>query len=263
MPFTQKMLVMYSPLQLILVIAAVFTLLAVFGVLSIGFVVPRNKLKIHNDVAGPIFGVIGTIYAVMLAFVVVITWQSHDVTKERIDNEVSGLIGLFMGAEGLKDPMRTELRAAILDYGSSVVSDEWKDLKVGRSSPATASSLYRVMKLTSSYEPTTKAEEICLSKSLEKIEQLFELRRLRQLDSRDGIHPILWIALISGGIITVLASCIFGTETVGLQMIMTVSLALLIALVLFTIVELDFPFTGKMGLKPTAFAEMVERLKAY
>lgn len=133
---------------------------------------------------------------------------------------------------------------------------------MGKSTPFTDTKLYKAMSLYTSYEPATKTEEICLEKSIDKISNLIELRRMRQLDARTGIHPMLWLTLIFGGFVTVLISCVFGIESLDLQLMATLSLALMIAIVLFTIVELDYPFTGKMGLSPVAFQEMVARLKA-
>lgn len=263
MPLSQKMLIYFSPYQLAAMFIVVFVGAAVLGVALTRRLIPLHELKVHNEVAGPIFGVIGTIYAVMLAFVVVITWQSHDMTKQHVDSEVSGMVSLFVAAEGFKEPMKTQSRQVTLDYAESIAREEWKSLKVGVSSPITASVLFKLMKLYGSYEPSSKTEEICLAKSMDKMSELVELRRRRQLDSREGIHPMLWIALIAGGFITICMSCLFGTESPSLQVIMTVSLAIMIALVLFTIVELDFPFTGKMGLSPVAFEEMVGRLKGY
>jgi hypothetical protein len=263
MDFSQKMLLMFSPLQLISIFVSIFVLIAVSGSIITRRLVSNARLKMHNDFIGPVFGVMGTIYAVMLAFVVVITWESHDATKQHIDREVSGLVSLFAESECFKEPMRSEVRKAVLDYAEAVVNSEWNGLKTGVSTPFTDTKLYNAMKLYGSYEPATKAEEVCLAKSVDKLSDVIELRRMRQLDSRNGIHPILWLTLIAGGIITVLMSCIFGAESFSLQMITTISLACIIAIVLFTIVELDHPFTGKIGLSPAAFQEIVARLKVY
>jgi hypothetical protein len=256
------MLIAFTPLQLVLIFVAVFVPIAVLGVIAARLLIPHTRLKVHNDMVGPIFGTIGTIYAVLLAFIVVITWESHDMTKKHISSEVSGLVGLFVEAEGFKEPMRTDVRRMILNYAESISRDEWKGLKVGKSSPVTATVLFDIMKSYASYVPSTKTEEICLAKSVDKMSDLIELRRMRQLDSREGIHPILWLMIISGSIITILMSCLFGTESLDLQLISSGLLALIIALALFTIIELDFPFTGKMALTPVAFDEMVVRLRA-
>jgi hypothetical protein len=257
------MLLLFSPFQLLLVFVAVFLPIAILGVIAARSIIPNMKLKVHNDVAGPIFGVIGTIYAVMLAFVVVITWESHDVTKKHISSEVSGLVSLFVTAEGFKEPMRSDLRKMILGYAESISAKEWKDLRIGKSTPATATILFDIMKSYAACLPATKTEEACLSESIDKLTGLIELRRMRQLDSVDGIHPMLWVTILLGSAITILMGCLFGTESLNLHLMSTGLLALMISLVLFTIVELDFPFSGKMALSPVAFDEMVIRLRPY
>jgi hypothetical protein len=263
MPLNQKILLVLSPLQLAAVITVFFALLSIIGIVIVRRFIPNKWLKAHNDVAGPIFGVIGTVYAVLLAFVVVITWEGHDAAKRNINVEVGAVIGLFMDAEGLKEPVRQELKALVLEYVESVINDEWKTLKTGNTSPAPATTLYNIVKLCGSYRPENRTEEIFLEKAVDRVDELYSLRRQRQLDSRNGIHPILWMVLIIGGVLTIVIGCFFGTESVSLQIALTASLAALIAIVLFTILELDFPFTGKIGIPPTAFQEVLVRLKTY
>lgn len=263
MPFNQKILLIFSPWQLAALITASFAMLSVLSIVLIRRFISNRWLKTHNDVVGPLFSVIGAVYAVVLAFVVVITWQNHDVTRQNINKEVSAVIAIFMDAEGLKQPVRQEVRKLALEYIDSVINKEWKTLVTGNTSPAPATTLYDMMKLCGSYEPERRTEEIFLEKVVDKLTELYGLRRQRQLDSKNGIDPVLWLVLILGGMLTVVVGCLFGTESMNLQIVLTVALAMLIAIVLFTILELDFPFTGKIGIPSTAFQEVLVRLKAY
>lgn len=79
---------------------------------------------------------------------------------------------------------------------------------------------------------------------------------MRIIDSGTGVHGIIWFVLIAGGLITIIFSFFFGTENHGAQVIMTVLLAALIALILFTVLELDYPFSGDFTIKPTALQQL-------
>src|SRR5262249_48591558 len=49
--------------------------LALGGLLVARRILPRERLAPHHDMIGPEFQVVGTIYAVLLAFVVITVWQ--------------------------------------------------------------------------------------------------------------------------------------------------------------------------------------------
>jgi hypothetical protein len=207
--------------------------------------------------------VIGTIYAVILAFIVIVTWENHDITKQNIDKEIGNLASLSINADAFDPAMKQELRGAIRQYIESIVNDEWSTLRVGQASQATAEALHKIVRTCAAYKPATRTEEIFLDQSVGKIDELYELRRKRQLDSSNGVHPLLWMVIILGGVITILTSCVFESEERSLHIFTSLSLAILIAASLFTILELDFPFTGKMSISSAPFQELLIRLKGY
>ena len=73
------------------------------------------------------------------------------------------------------------------------------------------------------------------------------------MDSRTGIEPLLWFVLIVGGLCVVSFTIFFGAENLKAQLAMACMLALLISLILFTILSLDFPFTGSVSISPEPF----------
>jgi len=71
------------------------------------------------------------------------------------------------------------------------------------------------------------------------------------------LPSILWAVLILGGLITVAFTFFFGSDNMIAQHIMTIMVAVLIALVLFTIFVLDFPFTGDLRVPVEPLEQMV------
>jgi len=68
-----------------------------------------------------------------------------------------------------------------------------------------------------------------------------------------GIHPLLWFVLIGGALATISFTFLFGAENLKAQIIMVVLLSAVISLILFTIMSLDFPFTGAVSISPEPF----------
>ncbi|MGH7883711.1 MAG: DUF4239 domain-containing protein, partial [Candidatus Dormibacteraceae bacterium] len=84
-------------------------------------------LEQHNDVAGFIIAVIGGLYAVLLAFVVISVWDQFEAARADASREAD-LVGLLY-ADAIFFPghavsIRTDLRA----YAQSVVDDDWKEM---------------------------------------------------------------------------------------------------------------------------------------
>jgi hypothetical protein len=94
MPFTQMLLFYIPTMVLGAITVAVFIILSVGGLLLVRQFVPHQRLKVHNDVAGSIFGTLGMAYTVLLAFVVVIVWQNFDKSNLNVQREANCLADL-------------------------------------------------------------------------------------------------------------------------------------------------------------------------
>lgn len=256
MPFTQKLLY-YIPTPLLgAIIISIFVGISIGGLLLVRRFVPHHKLKLHNDVAGSIFEALGMAYTVLLAFVVVIAWQSFDKSSLNVEKEANCLVDLYRDSVSFPETMKGQIHSLIKEYAHTVIGEEWTMLAKGEQSQRAHELLKKIWVVYSSYEPKTENEKIFLSESVRKLNEAGELRRLRLMDSRTGIHPILWSVLLIGGITTIIFTFFFGSENLGAQILMTAMLALVIALILFTVLLLDFPFTGGLNISSEAFKEM-------
>ena len=76
---------------------------------------------------------------------------------------------------------------------------------------------------------------------------------MRLLGVREGIPSILWVLLILGGTTTVCFTYLLGVRTEWLHVLMIAAYTLVLALTLFTISALDYPFDGIVQVGPDAF----------
>ena len=70
-------------------------LAAVGGLTLVQFLVPAATRQKHNDVAGFIYAVLGVIYAVLLALVVIAAWEEHEAAKATVGAEANELAEVF------------------------------------------------------------------------------------------------------------------------------------------------------------------------
>lgn len=261
MPLQQWILINVPTWLLATIMLAVAISTAVGGVLLVRRFVDVNQLKHHHDIAGPIFATVGVVYAVMLSYVLIIVWQNFDETNKNVVLEANYYADIYRDSTGLSEPFRGQMTKVTDDYINAIIDDEWKLLAQGQRSLQVQQLSDKEWKLYSAYEPTTDREKIFYAEILKRMNDAGELRRQRILDAQTGIHPMLWFILLFGGIITVVFAFFFGTENIKAQLIMTTLMAVLIVLILFTILIMDFPFSGDMSVKPDAFKQVLLYLK--
>lgn len=234
---------------------------AVGGVLVVRRIMDVGKLKRHHDIAGPIFSTLGVMYSVLLAFVMVMVWQDFDRAQTDVIHESNCYIDICRDSNGLSEPLRSEFTAALNGYIEAVIKDEWPKLARGEYGYLAHEKIANVWNIYASYEPKTDGEKIYYAEILKKMNDAGEFRRQRIVDASSALHPVLWFVLLFGGIITVAFTFFFGSENLVSQLIMTTLLSVLIALILFTILIMDFPFTGDFSVQPAAFQRVLEFIK--
>jgi hypothetical protein len=259
MPFQQWILLNIPTWLIAAIMLAISVGTAVGGVLLVRWLVDVKKFKEHHDIASPIFSTIGVIYAVMLAFVLVIVWQDFDRAQNNTVQEANYFAQIYRDSTGLPEPFRGRFLEANANYLSAVIKYEWPQMQRGEKSVEAAAAAEKVWEITAGFEPKTEAEKIFFSETLQKMNQAVEMRRQRLQDSASGLHPSLWFVLLLGGIITVVFTFFFGSENLYAQLMMTTMLAVLIVLILFTILLMDFPYSGDLSITVTPFQQVLEQ----
>jgi len=258
MVFTQWLLYNIPSVILCAVILVVSTILSIAGLLIVRRYVPHYRMKLHNDIAGPMSETLGVVYAVLLTFVVVITWQSFDKSAFNVEMEANYLTDLVRDSGALSESFKDEVHNLTDEYAKSVINDEWKSMARGESSPRVQEAVKKLEALYDNYLPKTETERIFFAESVRKLNELCELRRSRLIDAKTGVHPILWFVLIVGAVSTIIFTYFFGSENLKAHVMMTAIISIVLALILFTILSFDFPFTGDVSISPRAFSEMLK-----
>src|SRR5215212_3566225 len=87
-----------------LLIVAVAMLIAVGGLVLVQRLVSTERRRQHNDVAGFIYAVLGVAYAVLLALVVIATWEEFGRARLTVEEEANALAEIFWLAHRLPEP---------------------------------------------------------------------------------------------------------------------------------------------------------------
>jgi uncharacterized membrane protein YraQ (UPF0718 family) len=245
-----------------LLVIAVSVLIAVVGLTLVQRIVPSPVRQQHNDVAGFIYAVLGVIYAVLIALVVIAVWEDFVAARVTVDREASELDDVFRLAHPLPEPEGRQLQQLARSYAQVVVDKEWALMAQGRTSPQAWDLLDEMTLVFENVEVRTKAEQMLYGEGLDRINELTDARNARFVEADEGIPTVLWGVLIVGGILVVGFTYLFGMENTFVHKLMVAVLALIISFVLFTIGVLEYPFSGDVRVSPEPFELVLERFES-
>ena len=127
------------PLRLSAIILIVpTTLLAMAGPVFVRRYVELNQLRTNNEVAGFKFATVGVLYAVLLAFaVVVVVWEKFNQAESEVAKEAGAAATVFRLSQGVDPERGAAIREATTAYLMSAIASDWPAMESGTQSPVT------------------------------------------------------------------------------------------------------------------------------
>ena len=205
----------------------------------------------HNDVAGFIIAVVGVVYAVLLAFVVVVSWENFSGAEDVVGQEASALRNIYRDSTAFSPEVRERVHADVREYARAVVEREWPAMNRGEpGDPEVAGVLDDFSQTLVALPATTLTQQQYVSVEADRFNDLVTARSKR-LDFVDqGVPAVLWAALIVGAAVTIGFAMIFGMSSTLLHTLMTASLTALIGVLMFVAIAIDHPFAGDVSVDP-------------
>jgi hypothetical protein len=233
-------------------------LLAVIGVIVVRRSVPLSSLRTNNEVAGFKFATVGVLYAVLLAFAVLVVWEKLNEADATVAREASAAATLFRLSLGMEGEAADEIRAAAVRYLETTIAEDWPAMARGGESRAAVDRLNDLYVALLAHEPRDPRDVAVFQQALGEADQLSEARRSRIVVASGVVPDLIWLVLFLGAGVTIGFTFFFGTENLRAQATMTGALALLISSGLLTIVGFDRPFAGTVRVEPGPLALVLE-----
>jgi hypothetical protein len=222
------------------------TFAAALGPLVVRRHVALERLSTNNEVAGFKFATLGVIYAVLVAFTVIVVWEKFRDAETAVTQEAGALAALYRLSDGLDPDAQARLRAELAGYIRTVVEQDWPEMARGGRSVDATRALTAVYRAVLAYEPSSLRGGAVLAEALDQLDLVTQARRQR-LGLATGVVPgVVWLVLFGGAILTIAFTFFFGTENLRAQVWMTAVLALVISTSLLVVVAIDHPFTGSV-----------------
>ena len=212
--------------------------------------------RAHNDLAGFSIAIISVVYAVLLAFIAVATWESF-ADAERIVQEEAGYIGnLYRDSEGLPEATGAAMRKSLEQYTHAVVDQEWPVQQQGRVPSAGWVPLHELHRELVAFQPSTRGEQVIEAEFLRTLNELYKARETRLTAAAGHIPPVIWWIIFISGALTTGFTYLFGFGNFRMHLAMTGSVAASLALVVVLIVALDWPFRGEVSVTSEAYLDV-------
>lgn len=237
-------------------------LLALAGFLVARTLVSFDLREAHNSNTAVMFGALYVMYGLIVGFSAYFVAYQYDTAQKTAQGEAASVEEIHRLAEGFPETKRQEVQTLSESYARLVVEEGWPMMREGRISARAGEKADELRRSILSFESSTEKEDALYSQALTLVADLDEGRSLRLLEVREGIPAILWVVLIVGGVVTVCFTYLLGVQTELLHVVMILAYTLVLALILYAVRALDYPFDGLAQVGPDAFEAALSRMEA-
>jgi len=245
-------------------VVAILIVLAAGGLaaLALAFVsrTTRGPLLADSGRGRPMIQVTGTVFAVVLAFVILAAFQTYNDAKTGAESEAAAVLDMARTANLFPPTERDRLRADFLCYGRAVVDHEWPAMRDGHSSPLVDHWIEEYRAAFRRFDLNSARQRIGLQELLTLADTRTAGRLQRLSDATPTVPTPLWLALVFVGCMAVALQLgmVDPRERLRIHGPMIAAMASVVAAGLLIVYFLDHPYQGHVGdLEPTAMRRTV------
>jgi hypothetical protein len=241
-----------------LIVSVITTAVALAGLRLVRKRYSAEVLQQNHEVAAIIFNAFGLLYAVVVAFVVFVTWSGYDDATKNLQMEANEIDDIFHISKAFPAPANRIIQQGLIDYTASVYDDELKRMSQGDVSLHSNRAMARLLIVFHQMDENSIPNKELYAESLKRLDNLTQYRRLRIFAGNNAVPPVIWFVLLVGGGITVSYAFFFGMKNIEAQYMITAALTVTITLILFLIYVLDHPFTGTSKISAEPLKQVME-----
>jgi hypothetical protein len=237
-------LVWIAPLIVAAAVAA-----AIAGRLFVRSRMPQAGWFVDSSRADTYMAVLGTMFAVMLAFVILFSLQSYQHAREGASREAVAVAELHVIADVLGGESGGGLHGDLNCYARAVISDEWPAMRAGTSSQVVQSWVDTMGHDFAAVNPVGAKQEVAYAHWFDEQAPRREGRRARLAEATPSVPLPMWIVLGIGATAIIAYMCAQADrrEPALIQAIPIGLVAALVAAGLLVVFFLDHPYANWSG----------------
>ncbi len=223
------------------------------------FIKPDSLVEQHGP-AEAMLGVVGTLYSVLLGFLVAGAMEKYAEAKMHTEMEANGVANIFRLARGFEQDDRIRLRQLCRDYSNEVVTVEWPIMEARGKINHHWESYQKLWEAVVSVSPQNERQNNLHAAAVEAMEDVGMNRRTRILIAKTGPSTALWMVLGIGAFITIGFTFVFSSKWAGVQALMTSLVAATLGLNMWLLAVYSTPFSGDLKITPDMFELLKENV---
>jgi hypothetical protein len=220
--------------------------------------VPVSVRQTAGPTAATTLQALATIYAVLVAFVIVDEYGQLRSAQAQVSDKAAQLSVIFENSRNLPPPEGLAIRQAVLTYARL-------DLRVGlpslarssKPSPVIDAALEDIYRVVSRIEPTTESARAAYEQILNSLAQVAQTRSNLTNSTKSTIPTSLFVILV------VLAAAVLGVSTLmdtrhrRSHLLILAALVTGVAITLALAAALDYPFRGFIHIDTSPLSQFV------
>jgi hypothetical protein len=214
-----------------------------------------------NPAVGAVLTLVGGVQAVLMMFVLIALFDNGADARTGTYTEADALVSVSWSANALPEPARTRIHELAQEYATTVADTEWQGLR--DATPTDDRSLVTLTELRRAIDDTTTTSDWQEDRRAEAADaawDVYEARQARLELAGGGVNAVVWLALLAGGLATVVLTYLFDALPRPAYLVTTAMVAGTMTLVLYVIFQLQNPFAGGAAIEPDAFRTALGRL---
>jgi hypothetical protein len=243
-------------------VCLVVVLVPLLGLLIFHRLVDWNTREEDTSMIGLSYALCGGIYAVVLAFVAVGTYEAMDKSTTIASDEANSLGGLAFDSAGLPAALAVRVRGDVNTYIDIVTKKEWPSQQAYQMEESHYeegwAQVRRIGLELANFEPATEGQATLKAEMVHVTNDLFSARRARLLAAKAHLPDAVWQMLIFGLGLVAIYVYLFGPHSYKIHMAVTALTMLSIGLVFTLIIALDYPFRGDLSVDDDAYLGVKE-----
>jgi hypothetical protein len=254
-----------NPLLAIAIIAVAVAVTVTLMLLVRRFAAPAGGFFTDSDRAAGVFGVTGTGFAVLLAFVIFLAFSSYDRARDKASLEAVAVSQLFRTAKLFAPDTRRQLHGQLICYSRAVVHDEWNTMRDERASDSVDAWLARIEGTVDGIRLQGGKQLVAYDHWFDQMADRREGRRGRLGEAEPLVPALVWLALFLGGALVVVYMCFFAdpAESAVVQGMMVGAVTTMVVAGILVVRFLDRPYAHASGsIEPTAMTMTLQRMEA-
>jgi hypothetical protein len=252
-----------NPYLAVAIIVVAVAVMVTLMLLVRRFAAPPGGFFTDSDRAAGVFGVTGTGFAVLLAFVIFLAYSSFDRARDKASVEAVAISQLYRTANLFSSESRRQLHGDLICYARAVVHDEWRTMRDQRESSRVDGWLDRIEGTIDGMQLRSDKQRLALDHWFEQSAERREGRRGRLAEAEPLVPTLVWLALILGGALVISYMCFYADprEPAPVQALMIGGVTTMVVAGMLVVRFLDRPYENASGsIKPAAMTTTLHQM---